>query len=145
MAKKPERLTTEDDLKILNSFMSSDRDNSKERNYDNSNDQSLPMKVIGIGSTVSSDYKHDKQLSSKKKEFLKTQNKLPMNRKVIRGPAFPHNQPASLLAAGGNYLATTELHFESKGISAAQILTNTIHKNALIGRSKQKQNKALNA
>ena len=60
MAKKPERLTTEDDLKILNSFMSSDRDNSKERNYDNSNDQSLPMKVIGIGSTVSSDYKHDK-------------------------------------------------------------------------------------
>ena len=71
MAKKPERLTTEDDLKILNSFMSSDRDNSKEVNFDNSNDQSLPMRVIGIGSTVSSDYKIEKQLSSKKKEFIK--------------------------------------------------------------------------
>ena len=90
MAKKPERLTTEDDLKILNSFMSSDRDcNSKEVNFENSQD--LPMKVIGIGSTVSSDYKIDKLSQSKKKEFFKTQNKLPMNRKVIRGPAFPHN------------------------------------------------------
>ena len=49
------------------------------------------MKVIGIGSTVSSDYKIDKLSQSKKKEFFKTQNKLPMNRKVIRGPAFPHN------------------------------------------------------
>ena len=125
MAKKPERLTTEDDLKILNSFMSSERDNkqeglsySKEVNFE-SQDNSLPMKVIGIGSTVSSDYKIDKQNQSKKKEFFKTLNKLPMNRKVIRGPAFPHNQPASLLASGGNYLATTELQFESKGISAA--------------------------
>ena len=37
MAKKPERLNTEDDLKILNSFMSSDRDiNSREVNNENS-------------------------------------------------------------------------------------------------------------
>ena len=127
MAKKPERLTTEDDLKILNSFMSSDRDNkneglstSKEVNFEGSGDIGIPMKVIGVGSTVSSDYHKDHKLNqSKKKEFFKTQSKFPMNRKVVRGPAFPHNQPASLLAAGGNYLATTELQFESKGITAA--------------------------
>ena len=70
MAKKPERLTTEDDLKILNSFMSSDRDNkneglstSKEVNFEGSGDIGIPMKVIGVGSTVSSDYHKDHKLN----------------------------------------------------------------------------------
>ena len=55
MAKKPERLTTEDDLKILNSFMSSDKDKhegmsrSNEVNLD-SCETGIQMKIIGVGS-----------------------------------------------------------------------------------------------